>query len=126
MTETEPGAWLHRHLLGLEHLSAEEITMILDEADRYVQLAAEGRQKHQVLAGTLVAQLFFENSTRTRSSFGLAARRLGADTLDFAPSSSSLSKGESFIDTAQNLVAMGARILVVHQRIHCQCRRWCP
>jgi aspartate carbamoyltransferase catalytic subunit len=117
MTETEPGAWLHRHLLGLEHLSAEEITMILDEADRYVQLAAEGRQKHQVLAGTLVAQLFFENSTRTRSSFGLAARRLGADTLDFAPSSSSLSKGESFIDTAQNLVAMGARILVVRHSV---------
>jgi len=108
--------WKHRHLLGLEHLSAEEITLLLDEADLYAAHAEAGRLKHQVLSGTLVAQLFFENSTRTRSSFGLAARRLAADTLDFTPSSSSLSKGESFIDTAQNLVAMGAKIVVVR---HC-------
>ena len=109
--------WKHRHLLGLEQLSAEEITLLLDEADKYAAHSAAGRLKHNVLNGTLVAQLFFENSTRTRSSFGLAARRLSADTLDFTPSSSSLSKGESFIDTAQNLVAMGARILVVRHSV---------
>lgn len=116
-TQTHSGTWTHRHLLGLEHLSADELTMILDEADRYSVHASQGRLKHNVLNGTLVAQLFFENSTRTRSSFGLAARRLGADTLDFTPSSSSLSKGESFIDTAQNLVAMGARVLVVRHSV---------
>lgn len=116
-TQTHSGTWTHRHLLGLEHLSADELTMILDEADRFSVHASQGRLKHNVLNGTLVAQLFFENSTRTRSSFGLAARRLGADTLDFTPSSSSLSKGESFIDTAQNLVAMGARVLVVRHSV---------
>lgn len=116
-TQTSNDTWIHRHLLGLEHLSAEELTMILDEAECYSQHAVAGRLKHPVLTGTLVAQLFFENSTRTRSSFGLAARRLGADTLDFTPSSSSLSKGESFIDTAQNLVAMGAKILVVRHSV---------
>lgn len=110
-------AYRFDHLLALEDLSAEEITYILDQADTYSAHATAGRLKHQVLTGTLVTQLFFENSTRTRSSFGLAARRLGADTLDFTPSSSSLSKGESFIDTAQNLVAMGARVLVVRHSV---------
>ena len=118
MTNTSPPpVWRHRHLLGLESLSAQEITFLLDEADLYSAHAAQGRLKHNVLAGTLVAQLFFENSTRTRSSFGLAARRLSADTLDFTASSSSLSKGESFIDTAQNLVAMGAKLLVVRHSV---------
>ncbi len=110
-------AFRFNHLLGLEDLSTEDITYILDQADTYSAHAQAGRLKHQVLTGTLVTQLFFENSTRTRSSFGLAARRLGADTLDFTPSSSSLSKGESFIDTAQNLVAMGARVLVVRHSV---------
>jgi aspartate carbamoyltransferase catalytic subunit len=104
-------------LLALEDLTAEEITYILDQADLYAKHTETGRLKHQVLTGTLVTQLFFENSTRTRSSFGLAARRLGADTLDFTPSSSSLSKGESFIDTAQNLVAMGSKVLVVRHSV---------
>ena len=60
--------------------------------------------------------LFFENSTRTRTSFGLAARRLGADTLDFSASSSSLSKGETFIDTAKNIEAMGVDVMVVRHQ----------
>lgn len=107
----------HRHLLALEQLTRDEIHYILDQADIYAAHANAGRLKHSVLNGTLVAQLFFENSTRTRSSFGLAARRLGADTLDFSPSSSSISKGESFIDTAQNLVAMGAKVLVVRHSV---------
>jgi aspartate carbamoyltransferase catalytic subunit len=115
MTSTSP--WNHRHLLALEQLTRDEITYVLDQAETYSAHAQAGRMKHSILNGTLVAQLFFENSTRTRSSFGLAARRLGADTLDFSPSSSSISKGESFIDTAQNLVAMGARILVVRHSV---------
>src|SRR5439155_16935039 len=65
------------------------------------------------LAGKVMVNLFFEPSTRTRTSFSLAARRLSADTLDFTPGGSSLSKGESFIDTAKNIEAMGVDVMVV-------------
>ena len=68
------------------------------------------------MAGKTCVNLFFENSTRTRTSFGLAARRLGADTLDFSASTSSLSKGETFIDTAKNIEAMGVDVMVVRHR----------
>src|SRR5262249_11664338 len=71
------------------------------------------RKKRTDLVGKVVVNLFFEASTRTRTSFSLAARRLSADTLDFTPSSSSLSKGETFIDTAKNIEAMGIDVMVV-------------
>jgi len=74
---------------------------------------ADGRPKVPVLTGKTCVNLFFENSTRTRNSFTLAARRLGADTLDFSASTSSLSKGETFIDTAKNIEAMGTDLVVV-------------
>jgi aspartate carbamoyltransferase catalytic subunit len=111
-----PSSWNRRHLLGLEELSAEEISLILDKADVFKQAMAAGERKFPLLAGKTCVNLFFENSTRTRNSFALAARRLGADTLDFSASTSSLSKGETFIDTAKNIEAMGIDLVVVRHR----------
>jgi aspartate carbamoyltransferase catalytic subunit len=111
-----PQCWTRRHLLGLEGLSAEEITAILDKAEQFKRLVTEGPKKIPLLAGKTCVNLFFENSTRTRTSFGLAARRLGADTIDFSASTSSLSKGETVIDTAKNIEAMGVDVVVVRHR----------
>ena len=108
--------WDERHLLGLEHLSAEQITRILDLADAFQRLADGASQKLSVLNGTVVANLFFENSTRTKTSFNIAARRLGADTVDFSASGSSLSKGETFVDTALTIEAMGVDLVVCRHR----------
>lgn len=108
-----PASWTRRHLLSLESLSAEEISLILDTAVAFRESARDARHKRTILAGRTCANLFFENSTRTRTSFSLAARRLGADTVDFSPSGSSLSKGETFIDTAKNIEAMGVDLVVV-------------
>ena len=111
-----PAAWTRRHLLGLEDLSAEEITLILDTAVTFKEATAGCKQKIPLLAGKTCANLFFEASTRTRTSFSLAARRLGADTVDFSASASSLSKGETFIDTAKNIEAMGIDVVIVRHR----------
>jgi aspartate carbamoyltransferase catalytic subunit len=100
------------HLLGLEQLTAAQITALLDRADRYQGVGREA-PKRDDLKGKVVANLFYEPSTRTKLSFGLAARRLGADTLDFSPGGSSTAKGESFIDTAKNIEAMGVDCVVV-------------
>jgi aspartate carbamoyltransferase catalytic subunit len=100
----------------LEELSAEEITAILDKAEVFKQAMIEGDRKIPLLAGKTCVNLFFENSTRTRTSFALAARRLGADTLDFSASTSSLSKGETVIDTAKNIEAMAVDVMVVRHR----------
>ena len=113
---TVPAFWRRRHLLGLQDLSAEEITLILDKAAVFRRMLAEGRRKIPLLAGKTCVNLFFENSTRTRTSFGLAARRLGADTLDFSAATSSLSKGETTIDTAKNIEAMGVDMMIVRHR----------
>ena len=111
-----PAAWTRRHLLDLESLSAAEITAILDTADRFRAITDGCRRKLDYLQGRTVANLFFENSTRTRTSFSLAARRLGADTVEFTASSSSLSKGETLIDTAHNIEAMNVDVAVVRHR----------
>jgi aspartate carbamoyltransferase catalytic subunit len=105
--------WTRRHLLELEDLSREEIETILDTAEGFVETSPRRRAKFSSLKGKVVVNLFFEPSTRTRTSFGLAARRLGADTIDFSPGGSSLSKGESFIDTAKNIEALGIDAMVV-------------
>lgn len=102
-----------KHLLGLESLDAAAIQTILSRAREYVAVGMDGTPKRDDLRGRVVANLFFEPSTRTRTSFSLAARRLGADTLDFSPGGSSLSKGESFVDTARNIEAMGVDVMVV-------------
>lgn len=109
----EPRAWTRKHLLDLESLRSEEIQIILDLAEKMVEVSERRQGKLNTLQGKVVVNLFFEPSTRTRMSFGLAARRLSADTLDFSPSSSSLSKGETFIDTAKNIEAMGVDVMVI-------------
>jgi aspartate carbamoyltransferase catalytic subunit len=109
----DTGTWSRKHLLGLEDLSAGEIIAILDTAESFAEISTRSRKKVPALQGRIVFNLFFENSTRTRTSFSLAAKRLSADTQDFTASGSSLSKGESFIDTARNIEAMGADVLVV-------------
>ncbi len=105
--------WTQRHLLGLEALSREELETILRTADSFVEISQRKRKKVPALKGKVVVNLFFEPSTRTRTSFSLAAKRLSADTLDFTVSASSISKGESFIDTARNIEAMGVDVMVV-------------
>jgi aspartate carbamoyltransferase catalytic subunit len=111
-----PAFWTRRHLLGLEDLSAEEITLILDKAAIFRRVLDAPGRRIATLTGKTCCNLFFENSTRTKTSFALAARRLGADTLDFSASSSSLSKGETFIDTAKNIEAMGVDVIVVRHQ----------
>ena len=105
--------WTRRHLLDLESLSRAEIELILDKAEDFVEVSQVRRKKLPSLSGKVVVNLFFEPSTRTRTSFGLAAKRLSADTIDFSPGGSSLSKGETFIDTAKNIEAMGIDLMVV-------------
>ncbi len=109
-----PETWTRSHLLDIESLSVEEITLILDTAVRFKEIV--GRRKFPAMAGRTVTNLFFENSTRTRTSFSLAARRLGADTVEFSAGGSSLSKGETFIDTAKNIEAMHADVVVVRHQ----------
>lgn len=108
-----PATWTRRHLLDLESLTVEELTTLLDTAFAFKRATHGCRTRLPVLAGKTTANLFFENSTRTRTSFGLAARRLGADVIDFTASSSSLSKGETFIDTAKNIEAMNVDVMVM-------------
>jgi aspartate carbamoyltransferase catalytic subunit len=103
-------------LLDLESLSAEEIVCILDAAEAFKGATDGCRKKLQVLAGRTLANLFFENSTRTRNSFSLAARRLGADTVEFSSSGSSTAKGETVIDTAKNIEAMNVDAVVIRHR----------
>lgn len=102
-----PANWRKRHLLDLESLTAEEITTLLDTAQTLKELTAGCRRKVSLLGGRTLANLFFENSTRTRNSFSLAAKRLGADTVEFSSAGSSVAKGETFIDTAKTIQAMG-------------------
>lgn len=112
-----PASWTRKHLLGLEDLTRDEIVAILDRADFFAGVCDRPNKKVSHLQGKTVFNLFFENSTRTRTSFSLAAKRLSADVQDFAAGTSSLSKGESFIDTAKNLEAMGADVMVVRHNI---------
>jgi len=111
-----PSSWTRRHLLGLEELTADEITMILDQAELFRRALDEGRRRVPLLQGKTCVTLFFEDSTRTRTSFSLAARRLGADTVDFSAATSSLSKGETLVDTARNIEAMLVDAVVVRHR----------
>jgi aspartate carbamoyltransferase catalytic subunit len=110
------GPWGEPHLLGLERLTAAQLNSVLDLAAYFDSATCGGTQRLDVLKGLVVANLFFENSTRTRTSFSLAARRLGADTVDFSPGSSSLSKGETFIDTALTIEAMGVDLVVCRHK----------
>ena len=103
----------HRHLLGIEGLSADTITMLLDLADSYVEQNRKPKKTLSLLEGRTLINLFFESSTRTRTSFELAGKRLGADVINMSVSTSSIKKGETMIDTAMTLNAMHTDVLVV-------------
>lgn len=102
-----------RHLLGIEDLTREHITTILDLGQQFKAISERAIKKVPTLRGKTVVTFFVENSTRTRMSFEVAAKRLSADTLNFTASSSSFSKGETLLDTALNLQAMHPDILVL-------------
>lgn len=108
--------YAQRHLLGTRSLTAPEITDLLDRADRYVAVNRSAEKKLAVLAGRTVVNLFYENSTRTRTSFELAAKRLGADVVNMQTGASSVAKGETLIDTAATLNAMHPDVLVVRHQ----------
>ena len=117
--QTTLSDWTHRHVLDLSAFSLDDFATVLELAQRFRVMPTSGARKLPALQGRLVATLFFEPSTRTRSSFELAAKRLSADVQSFSPSSSSLSKGESLLDTVRTYVAMGADLLVVRHRCTC-------
>lgn len=103
----------HRHLLGIQGFGPLEINTLLDLADSYVEKNRSNDRKTDILRGRTIINLFFENSTRTRTSFELAGKRLGADVINMAVSASSVAKGETLIDTAMTLNAMHIDALVV-------------
>lgn len=103
----------HRHLLGIEGLSPVEITTLLDKAESYVEQNRQTDKKKSVLRGRTLINLFFENSTRTRTSFELAGKRLGGDVINMNVSASAVSKGETLLDTAVTLNAMHPDVLAV-------------
>ena len=103
----------HRDLLGIEELSATDISNLLDLADTCVDLNRQVDKKNNILRGRTQINLFFENSTRTQASFELAGKRLGADVMNMSVSSSAVNKGETLLDTAATLNAMNPDLLVV-------------
>ena len=108
--------WTRRHILSLEDFTADEYNAVLQTAASFRDVLSRRMKKVPTLQGQVVTTLFFEPSTRTRSSFELAAKRLSADTLTFSPGSSSLTKGETILDTAKTYLAMGTNIMVIRHR----------
>src|SRR6266542_740244 len=102
-----------KHLLGIEELDKDEITPILDLADTFAEINARPIKKVTTLRGKTVINLFLEASTRTRTSFEIAAKRLSADAVNISYSTSSPTKGETLLDTARNLEAMAPDIIVL-------------
>ena len=102
-----------KDILGIKELSVEEITLILDTADSFLEVSTREIKKVPTLRGRSVINLFFEASTRTRTSFEIAAKRLSADTINISASTSSVVKGETLIDTARNIEAMNPDIIVI-------------
>jgi len=103
----------HRHLLGIEGLSAQDIEILLDLAETAIEVSRQVEKKRATLRGRTLINLFFETSTRTQSSFELAGKRLGADVMNMSVATSSVKKGETLIDTAMTLNAMRPDIIVV-------------
>ncbi|HOY09097.1 MAG TPA: aspartate carbamoyltransferase catalytic subunit [Candidatus Omnitrophota bacterium] len=108
--------WTRHHLYDLEDLSKEEIELILETARSFKEVSTRDVKKVPALRGKTVVMLFFEPSTRTRTSFELAAKRLSADTINFSSSGSALSKGESILDTARNIEAMNVDMIIVRHQ----------
>jgi aspartate carbamoyltransferase catalytic subunit len=116
MVRTQASALKSRHLLGIELLTPEEINLILDTAEGFKEVSERPVKKVPALRGQLVINLFMEPSTRTRVSFEIAEKRLSADTLNFAASGSAVEKGETLIDTAENLMAMRPDMIVIRHK----------
>lgn len=110
---TQTGQWTRKDLLSLRELSAGEIQHILQTAESFREISLRPIKKVPALRGKTVVNLFFEPSTRTRTSFELAAKRLSADIVNIATQSSSLSKGETVLDTVKNLDALKVDVLVI-------------
>ncbi|MFN7130453.1 MAG: aspartate carbamoyltransferase catalytic subunit [Myxococcales bacterium] len=106
-------AFAHKHLLGIEPLSREDILAIVSQARTFKEILRRPIKKVPALRGKTVVNLFFESSTRTRSSFEIAAKILSADAVNWTASGSSVSKGETLVDTARNLEAMRPDVLVI-------------
>jgi aspartate carbamoyltransferase catalytic subunit len=113
MTPETPTRWRRKDLLGIAELSAAEIGLILDTAESFAEIGERAIKKVPTLRGKTVLNLFFEASTRTRSSFEIAEKRLSADNINFSTSGSALEKGETLIDTALNLQAMAPDLVVI-------------
>jgi aspartate carbamoyltransferase catalytic subunit len=111
--QSAPARYSRRHLLGIEGLSPVEITALLDRSDSFVEQNRQVDKKKTVLRGRTVINLFFEDSTRTRTSFELAGKRLGGDVINMSVSTSSVKKGETLVDTSMTLNAMHPDVLVV-------------
>jgi aspartate carbamoyltransferase catalytic subunit len=111
--DTDQTIFLHEHLLGIEGLSPSEITVLLDKSESYVAQNRQTDKKKSALRGRTIINLFFENSTRTRTSFELAGKRLGGDVINMSVADSSIKKGETLIDTAMTLNAMHPDVLTV-------------
>ncbi|MBN3960552.1 aspartate carbamoyltransferase catalytic subunit [Nostoc sp. NMS8] len=108
--------WNRHHILSLADFTTTEYDTVLQTAASFQEVLSRRTKKVPTLQGQVVANLFFESSTRTRSSFELAAKRLSADTLNFAAASSSMTKGETILDTAKTYLAMGTDIMVIRHR----------
>lgn len=108
--------WTRRHVLSLADFSSADYDVVLQTASSFQEVLSRRTKKVPTLQGQVVANLFFEPSTRTRSSFELAAKRLSADTLNFAAGTSSLSKGETILDTAKTYLAMGTDMMVIRHK----------
>ena len=111
-------SYRQKHLLAIEGLHPPEIGHLLDLAESYVLLNRSGKMQRDVLRGQTLINLFFEDSTRTRTSFELAGKRLGADVINMSVSTSSVNKGETLLDTAATLNAMHCDLLVVRRAVH--------
>ncbi len=112
MMEKAALKWTRHDLLDLQELTADEIKLVLETAKSFKEVSARDVKKVPALRGKTIVMLFFEPSTRTRVSFELAAKRLSADTINIAAGSSSLSKGESILDTARNIQAMNVDCII--------------
>jgi aspartate carbamoyltransferase catalytic subunit len=113
MSSGSPQRWTRKDLLGIRELSPGEIELILDTADSFAEIGERPIKKVPTLRGKTVINLFFEASTRTRSSFEIAEKRLSADNINFSTSGSALEKGETLVDTAMNLQAMAPDLVVI-------------
>ncbi len=114
---TEPVPWRHRHLLDVDRLSADDLDLVMRTTDAMREVLARPIAKVPALRGRQVTILFYEASTRTRVSFEVAAKNLSADVINIAAASSSVSKGESLVDTVRTVEALGAHMLVIRHAV---------